>query len=600
MIMRRIHALLLVLLLALPFGSAPPAGAAVSSTASTIQYSGNGSTRAFAFPYPYFQSSDLVVILFNSSTGAAVSPAPVLNGGGTFDYTVTGISAFSSTGNNVLEFASATITFNSAPPGGDLVVIARSIAATQALNLLDNAKFPASSVNASLDRLTMLGQQLATAQGMSVQAPTSDPTGLGYILPPVATRASQYFCFDASGNVSACAAGTGTTTISAAMVPVVQSASLQSGIGVLWAGVPSVTEDLAPDAAADLLVSWDNSAAAAKSVRPVSLFGAAQGFALLNGDLTASVASSALTVAIKTTAGNDPSAADPVYVVFRNATLTSGTKGVLKLTAATSFTVSSGSTMGAANASPFRLWIVGFNDAGTFRLGAVNCVSGTDIFPLRDDALQSSTAEGGAGAADSAQVIYTGTAVTTKPLRLLGYMEWSTGLTTAGTWASAPTKIQPFYVGINLPGTVVQTVSQETGAVATGTTTMSNADTIPTSSQGDQYLTKAITPTATMNVLEVDAQVFGSISTANTIIAALYQDSTAAALAAGVSAPTTSAAVTSVLMRHRLQAATVAATTFKVRAGDSAAGTFTLNGAGGARLMGGVMFSRLTVSEIMD
>src|SRR5258706_7973472 len=94
---------------------------------------------------------------------------------------------------------------------------------------------------------------------------------------------------------------------------------------------------------------------------------------MINGTLVASVAGSALTIAIKTLAGTDPSATDPVYVAFRNATLATGDYNILAITAATSLVISSGSTVGATNNVAFRLWIVGFNDAGTFRLGAVNC-----------------------------------------------------------------------------------------------------------------------------------------------------------------------------------------------------------------------------------
>jgi hypothetical protein len=161
------------------------------------------------------------------------------------------------------------------------------------------------------------------------------------------------------------------------------------------------------------------------------------GVAMVNGTLTASVGSSALTIAIKTKAGADPSATDPVSVYFRNVTEATGDYTVITLTAATSLVISSGSTMGTASGTASRLWIVGFNDGGTFRLGAINTATSAEI---GDDVLSSSTAEGGAGAADSAGVIYTGTAVTSKAMRVLGYVESTQA--TAGTWATAPSKIQ--------------------------------------------------------------------------------------------------------------------------------------------------------------
>jgi hypothetical protein len=99
------------------------------------------------------------------------------------------------------------------------------------------------------------------------------------------------------------------------------------------------------------------------------------GFSLVNGYLDFSVAASALTVAIKGFDGNDPSATNPVYVLFRSATAATGSLTLHKLTAATSVVVSSGSTLGATNSVAFRVWVVGYDDAGTFRLAVINCVS---------------------------------------------------------------------------------------------------------------------------------------------------------------------------------------------------------------------------------
>lgn len=154
-----------------------------------------------------------------------------------------------------------------------------------------------------------------------------------------------------------------------------------------------------------------------------------------NLSIVASVAANALTVAIKGFDGNDPSAANPVPIPFRSATLNSGDVDVLTLTAATSFVVSSGSTLGTTNAVPANLVIVGFNDAGTFRLGVINPL----ILPVTDG-IASSTAEGGAGAADSAGVYYTGTAVASKAFTVLGYLTVTEA--TAGAWATAPTVVQ--------------------------------------------------------------------------------------------------------------------------------------------------------------
>lgn len=236
-----------------------------------------------------------------------------------------------------------------------------------------------------------------------------------------------------------------------------------------------------------------------------------------NAELSLSVGSSALTIALKTAAGTDPSALDPVTATFRNATAATGDLTSLQITAATSLVISSGSTMGFSSGVVGRLWIVGFYDAGTFRLGAINCLSGVTIYPLSAWGIASSTAEGGAGAADSAQVFYTGTAVTSKPYIVLGYATWETGLTTAGTWDATPTRLQLFGHGVRLPGTRVQ---YRGAADSTGFSTTSS--TYQTST-----LTVAITPTSAANPVRV--QIGGNATTATSgvvVFCAIFRDAT--------------------------------------------------------------------------
>ena len=150
-----------------------------------------------------------------------------------------------------------------------------------------------------------------------------------------------------------------------------------------------------------------------------------------NYTLTASVGSNALTIALKTKAGTDPTASDPVKVSFRNATDATGDYTTLTITSALSFVVSAGSTLGSVSGNNLSLWVYLFNDGGTPRLGA----SGT-LF--NEGIVKSSTAEGGAGAADSNRIIYTGTAVTNKAFRVIGLMKV---INTTGNWTTAPSVI---------------------------------------------------------------------------------------------------------------------------------------------------------------
>jgi hypothetical protein len=322
---------------------------------------------------------------------------------------------------------------------------------------------------------------------------------------------------------------------------------------------------------------------------------------LHNLALEAAVASSALTITLSGNDAADPSSTNKVRVPFRSVTAATGTFSQVVVSAATTLVISSGSTMGATSATAFRLWIVAFNDGGTLRLGAINCLSGTSVYPLAGWGIASSTAEGGAGAADSAQVFYTGTGVTAKAYTVLGYMTWETGLTTAGTWDAVPTRIQLFNPDVPLPGMTLQTKRTQTGAVATGTTVVPYDDTIPQNTEGDEYITQAVTPSSSANLLEIEARAnLASSVVQNAYTVALFQDSTANALAAvGESAFNTAAQLIPVDISHAMLSGTSSSTTFKIRAGGDQAGTTTFNGASGARLYGGVLASHLTVREVM-
>jgi hypothetical protein len=321
--------------------------------------------------------------------------------------------------------------------------------------------------------------------------------------------------------------------------------------------------------------------------------------ALYNIGLTCSVAASALTIALKDAEGNDPSASSPVIIPFRNVTAGTGTPSYLTVTAATSLVISSGSTMGFTSAVIGRLWIVGFNDGGTFRLGAVNCLSGTDIMALRDG-IYSSTAEGGAGAADSAQVIYTGTAVTSKAMVVLGYLEATEA--TAGTWATAPSLVKVRGIGDPLPGDTVQTKRTTSGALATGTTVLPFDDTIPQITEGDEYLSRTFTALSAANVLSIHS-VTGSISSSlasgNILGWAIFRGGVSNALAAVGQITSSTGGPVQLIVGARELAATTSSITYSARGGAGAAGTTTLNGSGGARRLGGVSTSFLQVDELM-
>jgi hypothetical protein len=149
-------------------------------------------------------------------------------------------------------------------------------------------------------------------------------------------------------------------------------------------------------------------------------------------------------------------------------------------------------------------------------------------------------------------------------------------------------------------GKIAQIVNTETGAVATGTTVIPNDDTIPQNTEGDQYMSLAITPISATSTLYIDVCWLGSSSVVGAFIAALFQDSTANALAAVKIQARTIGDNYEITFRHKMTSGTTSATTFKVRVGNGNAGTTTFNGDTGARILGGAMASSITITEVLS
>lgn len=148
-------------------------------------------------------------------------------------------------------------------------------------------------------------------------------------------------------------------------------------------------------------------------------------------------------------------------------------------------------------------------------------------------------------------------------------------------------------------GVVKQFVSVLDGAVASHTTQMVLDDTIPQNDEGGELMTLAITPKDTNSKLVIGVTVSCSTTTATRFpIIALFQDTTAGALAAGTYLMDTGGGGVVINFTHLMTAGTTSATTFKVRGGLSDSGTFTFNGRSTTREMGGVMASSITIWEV--
>jgi hypothetical protein len=120
---------------------------------------------------------------------------------------------------------------------------------------------------------------------------------------------------------------------------------------------------------------------------------------------------------------------------FRNTPLTSGTINTRTVATAISVVVPSTATLGTVSAQQSRLVVIALDNAGTVELAVVNISGGTNL----DETTLISTTAIIAGS-NSASVVYSTTARTSLPFRVVGYIESTQA--TAGTWATAPSTIQ--------------------------------------------------------------------------------------------------------------------------------------------------------------
>jgi len=154
---------------------------------------------------------------------------------------------------------------------------------------------------------------------------------------------------------------------------------------------------------------------------------------LNNVAISASVGSNALTLALKQSDGStNCSSTAACRIGFRSSTATSGAYNVRSVTAALTLVVSSGSTLGHSSANAHYAYLYAIDNAGTVELAISSAL-------YDDGTIVSTTAEGGAGAADSNAAIYSTTARSNVPVRLIGRLKSTQ--TTAGTWAAVPTEI---------------------------------------------------------------------------------------------------------------------------------------------------------------
>lgn len=186
---------------------------------------GDGSTKVFSVSFPFMAAADLVVTLFDTNANANVTPAPVLNGGGTYDFTASAVLD-SRTG----EFTSGTITFNNAPLANHKVIRSRGTAQTQPNVFPINGPLPGPTIEVTADRLEMQAQELGDQTSRALTVPLSD-TPQSNVIPAAGARANKLQAYD--GNGAPVASNTSSSQLDAIATLLATGPTLQGSLGVV-------------------------------------------------------------------------------------------------------------------------------------------------------------------------------------------------------------------------------------------------------------------------------------------------------------------------------------------------------------------------------
>lgn len=174
---------------------------------------------------------------------------------------------------------------------------------------------------------------------------------------------------------------------------------------------------------------------------------------------------------------------------------------------------------------------------------------------------------------------------------------YASGLTDPGAGKVNASEVQVGGVRI---GRVAQIVEASSAAVATGVTTIPFDNTVPQNTEGNQYLSAAITPKKSDSTLHFLAIVHCSHSADARVAAAIFVDSVADAILTGYTQLAGGGGQIGVIViMGTIAAGSTSARTYKLHAGGASAGTLTLNGTGGAQRFGGTLYSFLRIWEVL-
>lgn len=159
----------------------------VSSATNEASFPGNGTATVFPLPFRFFQNSDIIAQLINTSTGAAANMTLGI------DYTLAGAGDPEVNGS-----ATGALTTVAAVPVGFSVFVRRELPLTQPTDIVNQGRFFPEIHETVFDRLLMQIQQQTGASGKALRVIPSEPNP--DFLPLIAQRAGKFLSFDDEGN----------------------------------------------------------------------------------------------------------------------------------------------------------------------------------------------------------------------------------------------------------------------------------------------------------------------------------------------------------------------------------------------------------------
>lgn len=381
----------------------------LASAVNRVSYLGASSTHVFSYTFRVFDEDHLLVTVKDTSDVETTLTI-------TTDYTVSGVGDSGGGSVTLVNSSQAWLTAGELTTGYT-IVIRRVLPITQETDIRNQGDFFPESHEDEFDKLTMVDQQQQDAISRSLTLPetlSSSDVDTTLPIPSAGLALGWNATEDGLENI----ANAGDLSVSAFIETLLDDTT--AGAARTTLGFSTFIQT----------VTDDTTALAARATLGIPTAPELSSSSLIqNLTLTGIVATNALTIAVKTSAGTDATATDPATVPFRSATSATGTYAQRVISAALSMSIPSATTIGTLSGIAHILYVYLIDNAGTLELAV-------SLALFDEGTVQSSTAVSGGTAAGT---LYSTAARTSKAIRLIGRIAVTEA--TAGTWATAPSEI---------------------------------------------------------------------------------------------------------------------------------------------------------------